>query len=324
MDMETILQWGLGLIRTVQGGANPALTAFMKAVTNFGAAPAYMILLPLIYWCIDEKKGFRLGLAIMASTWINLSLKFLCKQPRPFWPGWDPSVGMIKESLYGLPSGHAQISLTMWSIVASWFKKWQAWVAAVLIILLVGFSRIYLGVHFPTDLAAGWILGALVLAVYFLCTERFAAFLLKGGMRVQFIVSAAAAFVMILYNPQAAREIPNAVQSLIMPGGVVLGMGFGYSIAVNKLKFNAAAVFGRRGAAAFFTRAARFLLGIAGVVLVFIIFSMLRRLLGIEEGGGTYRLAVFLQFACLELWIYAGAPWCFRRIRLAEGAAKKD
>jgi membrane-associated phospholipid phosphatase len=307
----------------VQGGASPALTAFMKAVTNFGSALAYMILLPLIYWCIDEKKGFRLGLAVMASTWINLSVKFLCKQPRPFWPGWDPSVGMIRESLYGFPSGHAQMSLTVWSIVASWFKKWQIRAAAVLVILLVGFSRVYLGVHFPTDLVGGWILGALVLAVYFLCAEKFAAFLLKGGMRLQCIVSAAAAFVMILYNPRAAVEMPGAVQSLVMPGGVILGMGFGYSIAINKLKFNAAAVFGRKGAAAFFTQAARFLLGIAGVALVFIVCSLLRRLLGIEEGAGIYRLAVFLQFACLELWIYAGAPWCFQRIRLAEGGLEK-
>jgi membrane-associated phospholipid phosphatase len=132
----------------------------MRAVTNLGGAAAYLALLPLIFWCYDEEKGIRLALAVLASVWINLGLKFLCDQPRPFWPGYDPSVGIITESANGFPSGHAQISLTLWVIVASWNGKPWAYAAAILTSLLVGFSRLYLGVHFPTDLLGGWVLGA--------------------------------------------------------------------------------------------------------------------------------------------------------------------
>ncbi|GHV87309.1 phosphatidic acid phosphatase [Spirochaetia bacterium] len=306
--MEAILLWGLDLIRAVQTIANPSLTAFMKALTNLGAASAYMVLLPLIFWCFDEKKGIRLGLAIMFSTWINLGLKFALHQPRPFWDAWDPKVGMVKESSNGFPSGHAQASLVIWAIVASWGKKKYFYVAAILLSLLVGFSRIYLGVHFPTDLFGGWILGALVLAAYFLFADKLEAALVKGGFRVRIYAAATAAFIMILYRPSP---------DLLIPGAVVLGMGIGYSLTCRYLHFSAAPCFGRRGAAKFCTLLVRFMLGIIGVVLVFLVLGKIEP----ENDSSYYQLFFFLRFVILALWIFTGAPWLFQRLHLAETPA---
>jgi membrane-associated phospholipid phosphatase len=178
--MESTLLWGLDLIRSIQSYANPALTVFMRLLTLTGTAPVYLTLLSFIFWCLDSEKGFRLMIAVLVSLWINMALKFLLGQPRPFWEGWDPAVGMVDESLNGFPSGHAQISLTMWMILASWTKKKWAYPLAAFISLLVGFSRLYLGVHFPTDLAGGWILGALVLGGYAALGDRLKAALIRG------------------------------------------------------------------------------------------------------------------------------------------------
>jgi membrane-associated phospholipid phosphatase len=309
--MEAILLWGLGLIQAVQTVASPSLTAFMKGVTTLGGAPIYMALLPLIFWCFDEKKGIRLGLAIMFSTWINLSLKFALGQPRPFWDEWDPKVGMVTESSNGFPSGHAQFSLILWTIVASWGKKKYFYVAAILLSLLVGFSRIYLGVHFPTDLLGGWVLGALVLTAYFLLADKIEAALVKGGFRIRMYAAAAAAFIMILYRPSP---------DLLIPGAVVLGMGAGYSLTCRYLHFSAAPCFGRRGAAKFCTLLARFILGSIGMVLVFLILGKLDP----GEHSSYYQLFFFLRFVILALWIFTGAPWIFQHLHLAETPAAAD
>jgi hypothetical protein len=241
----------------------------------------------------------------MVSVWVNLALKILCGQPRPFWPAYDPSVGIITESANGFPSGHAQISLTLWVIAASWIGKKWAYIAAVLVSLLVGFSRLYLGVHFPTDLLGGWALGALILCAYFLFSDRIAALLRQGGQRLQMIVSAAAAFILILYRPSV---------EMLMPGAVVLGMGLAYSVTANRLRFRSAAMFGRTGAGKTLTLAGRYLAGIAGIVLLFVILSR------VEPGkvSAHYPLFFFFRFVLLEFWIYLGAPWLYQRLGLAE------
>jgi membrane-associated phospholipid phosphatase len=318
--MENILQWGLTVIGAVQAVSNPPLTAFMKIVTNLGSASAYMVLLPFIYWCIDEKKGLRLGLAVIISSWINITLKFLFAQPRPFWDAYDPGVGIITESLYGFPSGHAQISLVMWIIIASWGKKKWLYCAAILLNVLIAFSRVYLGVHFPTDIAGGWILGVIFLAVYFPLSGRIDALLRRGGMRFQITVSAAAAFIMILYRPIEADNMEGAVQALLMPGAAVCGIGIGYGLSSRYLHFHAASVFGRKGAAKFFTFFGRFIIGVTGIVLLFIIFRFITRILS----GDLYRLGIFSQFVVLELWIFTGAPWMFQKLKLAEKNSAPD
>jgi membrane-associated phospholipid phosphatase len=302
--MEPVLMWGLDMIHLIQSHANPALTVFMRVVTNFGGAAAYLALLPLVFWCYDEKKGIRLALAVMFAVWINMALKFLCDQPRPFWPGYDPSVGIITESANGFPSGHAQISLTLWVIIASWSGKKRAYAAAVLMSLLVGFSRLYLGVHFPTDLLGGWALGALTLCGYFLLGGKLEAALIRGGRRFQMIASAAAAFVMILYRPST---------EMLTPGAVVLGVGLAYSMTAGRIRFHAAALYGKRGAAKFLLLLGRYLIGIAGIAALFVVF----RRFDPGKDSSVYPLFFFLRFVLLEFWIYAAAPWIFMRLRLA-------
>jgi membrane-associated phospholipid phosphatase len=305
--MEPLLLWGLDVIRTVQTVSNPPLTFFMKAVTQLGSVSMYVILLSLLFWCVDEKKSFRLSAAVMISGWINLSLKFLFFQPRPFWEGYDPDLGLARERLGGLPSGHAQGSLVMWTGIASWGHKWL-YLPAALLILLIGFSRIYLGVHFPTDVFAGWIIGGLIRTGCFFLTPRIEKALAEAGVRAKLVLSAAVSFVMILYRP---------ADDILMPGAALLGMGIGYTLNVHRFHFRAA-LFGRQGKAKLFTLLGRFALGAAGIALIFLIFGKLLP----GSRSAYYRLFFFLRYALLGFWIFAGAPWLFLRTGLAEREAQ--
>jgi membrane-associated phospholipid phosphatase len=300
--METTLQWGLDFIRLVQTYANPQLTVFMRVITNLGSVPTYMIALPFIFWCVDEKKGMRFGAAVLISAWINIALKFLLKQPRPFFAGYDPSVGMINEKLGGFPSGHAQNLAVMLFIIASWLKRKQGYVIAALLCLLIGFSRIYLGVHFPTDVLGGWVLSALVLCGYFTLGNKIEALLAKGGFRAGLYASAGLSFLMILYLPG---------EEILMPGGTLLGMGVGYCLNCRYIGFTSALA-DREGTAKHLAFLVRYLLGITGVLLIYILIGKL-----ITQNSGNRNLFVFTRFALLGLWVSAGAPWIYVKLHLA-------
>jgi membrane-associated phospholipid phosphatase len=306
--MEALLQWGLDCVRLIQGWANPPLTIFMRLITALGSAGVYIAVVCFVYWCIDEKKGLHLGLMALISIWINLSLKWALDQPRPFFPAYDPSVGMISERLGGFPSGHAQNTLVALTIICSWLTRRWAYIAAAFVCLLVGFSRVYLGVHFPTDVIGGWLLGGILLAAYFLSRKRIEALIAKGGFRGGIYAGAALAFVMILYRPSA---------ELLLPGGLLLGLGAGYNICKFYCHFSACALGGRTGIYRPLALLVRFLLGITVFALLYVVTE---KITGGMHNSGNYQLVIFLRFALLSLWISAGAPWLFRFLRLAERA----
>jgi hypothetical protein len=276
------------------------MTGFMRGLTFLGTEYFYLFLLPLVFWCIDEKKGIRLGIVVILSAWINMTLKSVFKQPRPF--NLDPSVGRAYEGSYGIPSGHAQNSLVLLMLIASWGKRKILYGGAILISLLIGLSRLYLGVHFPTDLFAGWFLGILILGIYGIWGPAIEKLLLTGGMRLQLIAAALLALLMNALHPQET-----------MMGGVFLGMGAGYGLLKKHLHFSA-----RKGLNSAGRKIAipilRFLLGMTVLILFFRITGFLMP----TKTSALYGLAGFCRFALLGIWIYAGAPWLFLRLRLAE------
>ncbi|MDR0442828.1 MAG: phosphatase PAP2 family protein [Treponema sp.] len=315
--MESVLQWGLDFIRFVQKCASPELTVIMRIITEFGGAAMYLTVIPLIYWCVDEKKALRFDVAVLISIWVNITLKFLLDQPRPFFAGYDPSVGIVIERMGGLPSGHAQTSLVLFVIIASWIKKKWATAAAAVICLLISFSRIYLGVHFPTDIFGGWILGGAILCGYFLLSGKIEALLVKGGFRAGMIACAFLSFVMILYLPSV---------ELLMPGGTLLGMGAGYCLNRRYVGFMSADYIDRIGIlqrsfpniAKYLILLVRFLLGITGLVLIFIaVGKLIPQMSHADHIYANRNLFGFIRFALAGLWVSVGAPWVFVRLRLA-------
>jgi hypothetical protein len=248
----------------------------------------------------------QMGTVLLISIWINLVLKFLLDQPRPFFENYDPVVGMMSERLGGFPSGHAQNTLVMWIIIASWGNKKRYYIAAAFYCILVGFSRVYLGVHFPTDVLGGWLIGGIILCGYFFAGKHIEAMLANRSPRTGLVSCAALAFIMILYRPSV---------ELLMPGGMLLGLGSGYFLCQRYVGFNASGIFGRNGIAKYLTLAARFIIGIVGMCLLYVIAG---KVLAIFNDSENYKLVVFFLFIFLAIWITTGAPWFFRFLHLAE------
>lgn len=112
--MEALLQWGIDLIAAIQQVHGPVLDGIFHAITFMGEEEFYVLLLPLLFWCVDFGLGARLAILFMLSSYLNPDLKDLFQQPRPY--DLDPSVGLSRATGYGLPSGHSQSAVVVWGM----------------------------------------------------------------------------------------------------------------------------------------------------------------------------------------------------------------
>ena len=316
--LSDMYRWGIGIIKVIQMIKNPILTALVKFITVLGTEALYLPLILFIFWWIDEKQGLRFGILIIISAWINLFVKDILKQPRPF--NLDPSLALAYEPTYGAPSGHAQTSLCFWIVMAAWLneklrrKRALLWAASFFIILLIGFTRLYLGVHFPTDLFAGWIIGGIILAVWFITGPRLEKIFAGAGTRAQNITAAALALIMnALYGGD--RSLP----------AMLLGLCAGYALMKKKFPYSARGLIkGKKpGLRELILRCVS---GFAGVAIIYLGLKLL------FPGGGSlfenfpvwgraspyYELGRFIRYGLLGLWVSAGAPRVFMNMGLAE------
>lgn len=164
--MENLeLGLGLDIVRWFESWRTPAVDAFFAPFNPIGGTLFYLLLLPLIYWCIDASFGRRALLTFLVVVWLNMCLKQWWGRPRPFQvsSAVNPSF-MVRGP--GLPSGHAMMATALWGMVA--VRARRRWVTAlvVLLIFLMGTSRLVAGVHYPQDVLAGWLLGGIAVMFF--------------------------------------------------------------------------------------------------------------------------------------------------------------
>jgi glycerophosphoryl diester phosphodiesterase len=144
---------------------SPFLTPFFEAITLMGYPVFLILFISFGYFYWSPSRFTRVAMMLFISGIINSFLKDYFQDPRPAIEFMlDPKVG----TSYGLPSGHAQIAVTLWGLLAYELKdKWIS-LGALVLILLVCFSRLYLGVHDIEDITLGLLVGSLILAIWHL------------------------------------------------------------------------------------------------------------------------------------------------------------
>lgn len=172
------------------------LEAPMLFFSFLGEPEFYLLVILILYWCWDTRLGLRLALLMGITGGLNEALKVAFHLPRPYWV--CPEVRAFgNHPSFGLPSAHAQGSASFWGLLAADARwKWFT-VFAVGMAFLIGGSRVFLGVHFPTDVLAGWAIGAAVLLAFLALEEpvgrRIAALPLSGQVLAAFAGSLALA-----------------------------------------------------------------------------------------------------------------------------------
>ena len=292
--MDAILDWGMEVIRAFQNLSSPVTDAVFTGITFLGREEFYLLIIPLVFWCFDRRKGIRLTVVVLLSHFINQGLKEFIALPRPF--DVDPSVGIGHATGYSLPSGHAQGSLTFWGMIAPWIRR--GWPIALVLSGLIGISRVYLGVHYPSDVLAGWAIAGIILGLYFAWGSSVEVWILELSCYSRLLLATGISLFMVLLNPAdtaTPATLLGASAGLLIPGG----------------DFSAAGPVQRR--------VLRYLLGIAGTVVLYVGLSLLFP----GKGQTGYALLRFIRYTVLGLWITFGAPWVFLRIGLALPAARE-
>lgn len=291
--VESTLSWGLEVVRGVQNTLGPGFLKPMEILTFLGSEGFVLAMLPLIYWCINRESGARIGIAVLFSSFLNLWTKELFHQPRPY--DLDPSLGLAKESSYGFPSGHSQTSLTFWGIALSILPRVVGILAFALIPLLVALSRIYLGLHFPTDVFGGWALGIAVLLIYYGLGGKIEAMLHQWNLRSRIILIAALTLGMNFLMPEDTRM-----------AGAFFGSAAGFALASKYLRFSAKGPF--------IKKALRYLFGLGTLLIIYSLPKMLIN----DDAISQLALVRFIRYGLVGVWAAIGAPWCFYKMKLIE------
>lgn len=283
MDLQ-IVEW-------VQTFRTAGLDVFFSVVTEFGDETVFIIITSLLYWSVNKDFGYRFAMVFLGSVVLNDVLKTLIARPRPFTLDSVESVTDPTEG-YSLPSGHAQNSTIQAWVLNERFGSLHRYVRPGLIVfvLLVSFSRIYLGQHYLSDV----LMGIVVASLYYFGIKYLQPRFSSWGNNALIGIGMSLVILMILF-PE--KNLWISVAGLV--GGTI-----GYRLEQRYIQFNVSS--------SLLIHGLKFLLGISIT-------------LGLQEGlkvvlpyGIENEMIIlvldFIRYMLLVMWITVGAPAVFKRL----------
>ena len=301
----------------------------MKAISFLGQEEFFLILMPALYWCVDSTAGFRIALMLLLTNGINGFFKFVFHGPRPYWYSSKVTPLGSAETSFGAPSGHAQNSVIVWGTLADRIKKRWFWVVAIIIMFMIGLSRIYLALHFPHDVLLGWIVGAILLWLMLKLEKPVIKWINKYGTGIQLLLIFLFSLGLILLVMIAQLSM----NGWVLPADWVNNaqVAFPEEPVINPLSFHnflssTGAFFGLAAGWIWITKQGgfttkdeawklvlRYFLGVVGVLILYI---GLGSLFTDSETFVSYSLR-YIRYALIGFWMSGFAPWIFVKLKIA-------
>jgi hypothetical protein len=233
---------------------------------------------------------------------------------------------MASETSFGVPSGHSQISAGVWGTIAAYFRRTWVWITALLVVTLIGLSRLYLGVHFPHDVLIGWILGFVTLWAFVKFWEPIEARVKKISFWNQIGLAFVVSLVMILLGALiiflsrgwvmpaewvanatrtgGAAPDPLSLSTQVTAAGTLFGLCIGLAWITPRGGFSTAGPVGKR--------VLRYVLGMIGIA---ILYAGLKAIFPDGDGIVPYTFR-YIRYVLMGFWVSGGAPWIFSKLKL--------
>ncbi len=220
---------------------NPVLDVFFSSVTFLGHELIPIALICILYWCIDKKLAYKIGFSFFASGLTTQSLKITFRVERPWVidPSFEPVGNAVDEATsYSFPSGHTQAATSVYSSLALTVKRNWLKILCILAFIIVGISRMYLGVHTLKDVAVSMAVTLLLTIIVFKLMDKIydnRKYDIPVLAVLLFLSASVIAYASILYSN---GTIPHeAASDCIKSGGAGLAFALGYFIEVRYIKF---------------------------------------------------------------------------------------
>ena len=166
--------WEIALMEWLQANLGPGAISFLSLLSMFGEQLLMVVVIGFLYWSWDKEFGKFVGLNILVANVWNPLIKNVFLRLRPYFVSDKIDLLRLIDSSadkydvaaqgYSFPSGHSSGAVSVYGSLAAHEKKNRLLlVIAILLPLLVGFSRVVVGAHYPTDVLAGWLLGLIVI-----------------------------------------------------------------------------------------------------------------------------------------------------------------
>lgn len=338
VDVHPLLDWGAPILRWFNG-LPTWLGALFDAASFVGSIEILTVVAAVVLWSVSARVGWRVVVVLLVYGSLNTPMKVAFGLPRPYWVLPDITARAAEPS-YGLPSGHSGFAAAVYGrlTVASaqrWDPRW-VWAIGGTLIALIAASRMYLGVHWPSDVLAGLVAGAVVLLLALRLEPRLSAWFREARPWRDAALVAAAAVALLgtvvatavltsgqevpaAWSQLAATAVPDgepldprALDGPIGATGALFGFGLGWIVLRRQGGYDAAGSIAQR--------LGRLPIGLAGALLLF-------GGVGVEPTGRASAadlLLTWVQYAAAGGWMSWGAPALFIRTGLAARPSTDD
>lgn len=178
----------MNFLRMLESIRTPFFDAFFLAITKLGEETVFLIVALILIWCVDKKYGFYILYCGLVGQALNQFMKISFKVERAWVanPDFKPVTAAIRDAKgFSFPSGHTQIATTTYGGLALVYRK-RKWLMTLFacLVVLVAFSRMYLGVHYLSDVLASLVINGVLISVIYYFMNRITLDKLAHFMRV--------------------------------------------------------------------------------------------------------------------------------------------
>lgn len=223
----------LNIIRFIQGIRNPFLDTLMELLTELGDQLVFIAIALVIYWFFNKRVAFKLVFVFISSAIVNELLKGIIARNRPYVE--DPSLGVgTLTHGYSFPSGHAQNTGVITTVLYKNYSnksKWLKWVLLAAIII-VPFTRMYLGQHYLTDVLAGLALGIVIALGVSVLVD------MMGDKEHLFGLLITIPLVLIVFIISSFGQTYEELKNLFVAVGGLTGFFVGYAVDKLYIQYN--------------------------------------------------------------------------------------